>query len=511
MLQISPRQLHNIIPRPRIHQHPLNLLHLILHILYPLLQERNTTPYLLLLFRYKLLRLILLLRLLLLLDHLRRLLLSSRFVMTLQLTKILQLPTLQKLLNTTKMLLHLTVTELIKLIHKPVKEITVVRNNDKRTVVSLQSLLQNILGTDIHMVRRLVKSKKIIRLENQLCHSKPCPLTTAQHRHLLVNILTFEKKSTKNIPQFKTDIPHSNSIQSTEDSILLIKYIFLILSVITNVYIISDIGLSCHWFKLPHDHAHQRRLTLTVPAHKSHLLSPPHLNLRILEHNLLTITHLHVHRLVDNLTRTRSRRELHSKSRPVLQIHLNPLQLLQLLHTRLHLIGLRRLVAETLDELLSLLDHTLLVLIGSLLLGKPFLPEFQVLTIRNLIIMNPADHDLHCPVRHIVEELPVVRNQHKRTLVLLQITLEPLDRLNVKMIRRLVKKKDIRLRQQNLGKLDTHVPALAESLRRPRKLIVLESQTQQSPFRHDLRIVRTRISQTVIDLIHPDYKILIRI
>ena len=104
-----------------------------------------------------------------------------------------------------------------------------------------------------------------------------------------------------------------------------------------------------------------------------------------------------------------------------------------------------------------------------------------------------------------------MRNQHKRTLVLLQITLKPLDRLNVKMVRRLIEKKDIRLRQQNLCKLDTHVPALAESLRRPRKLIVLESQTQQSPFRHDLRIVRTRISQTVIDLIHPDYKILIRI
>ena len=58
--------------------------------------------------------------------------------------------------------------------------------------------------------------------------------------------------------------------------------------------------------------------------------------------------------------------------------------------------------------------------------------------------MNPSDHDLDSPVRHIVKELPVMGNQHKRSLIIFQVTFKPFDRLDIKMIRRLVKKKDVR-------------------------------------------------------------------
>ena len=45
--------------------------------------------------------------------------------MTLQLAEILQLSALKELLDTTEMLLHLTISELIKLINETIKEITV--------------------------------------------------------------------------------------------------------------------------------------------------------------------------------------------------------------------------------------------------------------------------------------------------------------------------------------------------------------------------------------------------
>ena len=58
--------------------------------------------------------------------------------------------------------------------------------------------------------------------------------------------------------------------------------------------------------------------------------------------------------------------------------------------------------------------------------------------------MNPSDHDLDSPVRHIVKELPVMRNQHKRSLIIFQVTFKPFDRLYVKVVGRLVKKKHVR-------------------------------------------------------------------
>ncbi len=77
------------------------------------------------------------------------------------------------------------------------------------------------------------------------------------------------------------------------------------------------------------------------------------------------------------------------------------------------------------------------------------------------------------------------------------------------MVSRLVQQKHVRLGKQNLGKLDTHVPSLAESLSRPLKLIVTESQADEGLFCHHTRIVRTVICQGIIDLIHSYYEVLI--
>ena len=80
--------------------------------------------------------------------------------------------------------------------------------------------------------------------------------------------------------------------------------------------------------------------------------------------------------------------------------------------------------------------------------------------------MNPADHDLDSPVGDVVQELPVMGDQHKRASIILQITLEPFDGLYIKVVCRLVKQQYVRLGKKYLRKLDTHIPALTESLRR---------------------------------------------
>ena len=188
------------------------------------------------------------------------------------------------------------------------------RNNDQSTVISLKSLLENILRTNIHMVCRFVKCKKIIWFEHQLGHSKTRTLTAAEHSHLLIDILTLEKEGTENITKLQTDVSHSDSVESLEHSIILIKDILLILSIISDINIVSDLRISSLRIKLIHNHAHQSGLTLTVSSDKSHLLTPAHLDLSIIKDNLLTIAHLHIHSLIGNVTRTRCRRELNCQS-----------------------------------------------------------------------------------------------------------------------------------------------------------------------------------------------------
>ena len=65
--------------------------------------------------------------------------------MSLKLAEVLESSSLKELLYTSKMLLHLTVPELIELINKPIKEVSIVGNNHECTIICLKSLLQDIL------------------------------------------------------------------------------------------------------------------------------------------------------------------------------------------------------------------------------------------------------------------------------------------------------------------------------------------------------------------------------
>ena len=54
------------------------------------------------------------------------------------------------------------------------------------------------------------------------------------------------------------------------------------------------------------------------------------------------------------------------------------------------------------------------------------------------------------------------------------------------MIRRLVEQQQVRLREQDLGQLDPHVPTLAERLGPAPEVLVLESESEQRLLRKDL-------------------------
>ena len=66
-----------------------------------------------------------------------------------------------------------------------------------------------------------------------------------------------------------------------------------------------------------------------------------------------------------------------------------------------------------------------------------------------------------------VEEEAIVRDEDDGVRVGVQVLLEPVARLEIEVVRRLVEQQQVRLAEQQLGERDAHLPAAGERLGRP--------------------------------------------
>ena len=155
-------------------------------------------------------------------------------------------------------------------------------------------------------------------------------------------------------------------------------------------------------------------------------------------------------------------REFQVHRRVVDLVDLNGNDLLQLLDLLLHLHGFGSLIAEALDKRLHVGHLLLLVLVGSDLLLATFLSENDVFVVFHLIINHPATGDFKRAVRHIIYKCTVVTHQDDGTRRLCQELLQPLDTLDVEVVRRLVEQQHIGFLQEDLCQFDTHTPASGE-------------------------------------------------
>ena len=141
-----------------------------------------------------------------------RLALEGHRRLAVQFLKALEFALLQELLYGFQMLPDYSRVKLVELGHKPVKEITVMGNNQQGAVILLQGLLEYVLGLDVHVVGRLVEGQKVMVLKHQLGHPEPGPFATAEHGHLLVNVFAAEEELGQQVPYLSPDIPNGNSV-----------------------------------------------------------------------------------------------------------------------------------------------------------------------------------------------------------------------------------------------------------------------------------------------------------
>ena len=185
-----------------------------------------------------------------------------------------------------------------------------------------------------------------------------------------------------------------------------------------------------------------------------------------------TLDHEHV------ATRARRLQELEAEgaATPVGRIHAVRLELLDLLDPRLRLLRLRGLVAEALDEALEALEllglpggRLGLVNRAGRLLATPDVPR------AGEVDRLPA-LDLEHGGRHRFEEPAIVGDEDHRRVERLQHLLEPLERLDVEVVRRLVEQQQVGLRGERASERGAGQLAAGERLQRTVEVILREAE-----------------------------------
>ena len=158
------------------------------------------------------------------------------------------------------------------------------------------------------------------------------------------------------------------------------------------------------------------------------------------------------------------------------RVHAVRLQLLDLLQLRLRLARLRRLVAEPLDEALEprellglALRRLRLVQVARRLLAPPDVPRAGE-------VDRLAALELEHRRRHRLEEPAVVRDEDHAGVDRLQHLLEPLERLDVEVVRRLVEQQQVRLRRERARERRPRQLAAGERAQRAVEVVIGEAE-----------------------------------
>src|SRR6266576_6037290 len=158
---------------------------------------------------------------------------------------------------------------------------------------------------------------------------------------------------------------------------------------------------------------------------------------------------------------------------------LDAIHLFEFFDPALHLLGLGRLITETIDEYFQLLDTLPLVSVCSFeLLEALSLLLFVVVVIAGVEV-NALVPDFHDLADCDIEEIAVVRDQNERVWIFGEIFFQPVARFEIEMVRRLIQQQQVRLLQQQLGKRDAHLPSAREFVSLPMPIVLTKSESSE--------------------------------
>mmetsp|Transcript_2777 Transcript_2777/g.8936 ORF Transcript_2777/g.8936 Transcript_2777/m.8936 type:complete len:579 (+) Transcript_2777:2342-4078(+) len=231
----------------------------------------------------------------------------------------------------------------------------------------------------------------------------------------------------------------------------------------------------------PLNQPHHRRLPAPVGADHRDAFAAVDLQRRVLEQRLLVVPVREVLHSRDDLRRALRVREL----KPALLLHPRLLhrvreEPLERLRRGVRAAGLAA-AGEPSDHL-ALTRHLLHVLLVHHHLRRAS-AAFRALVVAvvSLVRRRLPALDLHGLRAELVEELSVVRHDHHGDVYALEVPFQPLDRVQVEVVRGLVHEQQPGLLKENLPERDSHLPPPGEGRDEP--VVVLRDEPQR---RHDL-------------------------
>ena len=209
------------------------------------------------------------------------------------------------------------------------------------------------------------------------------------------------------------------------------------------------------------DELEEGGLAGAVDAHHAPALAAANEEVHPVVDDLLAVRLAHLIELHHVVARARRRLEVEAKALGALG-RLEALDLLELLHPRLHLRGVAGAGFEASDESFFLGEHRLLTVDRALRLDVEERPLLDVVLVVAAEDGQLAAVDLDDLADDAVHELAIVRGEDERAVVVLEERLEPDDRLDVEMVRGLVEEHRVGAHQEDAGEGDAHLPAARE-------------------------------------------------
>ena len=326
------------------------------------------------------------------------------------------------------------------------------------------------------MVGRLIEDEQVAGFKQQFNHRQTASFSSGEHFDFFVRGFSAEHECSQYVAYFRANISYCHVVDGLEDCEVLIQQSCLILSKIAYFDIVSYFERA-EVVQLIHNTADECRFSFAVFADKSYFLSSSDGKSNIVENVMFAEIFTQVLYDYRKISAPRRRWEAQVESRSVLQIHFESLEFLELLDSALYLYGFCCFITEALYELFCVLNHLLLVEVRPYLLFMPLFAQFDEPAVVDVVVVNTAECYLNGSAAYIIDECAVVADHEYGRRTCFEKILQPLDRLDVQVVSRLVQQQQVRMAQQDFRQFNTHSPPARKLCTRSVKVLSLKAET----------------------------------
>jgi hypothetical protein len=341
------------------------------------------------------------------------------------------------------------------------QEAPVVRHQQQRALVVGERADQHLLGGEVEVVGGLVEHEEVGRVVEHARHHQAHLLAAGEQPAALGGVVAREAERRGERAQRADRRVRERLLERLPDRLVAVEQLHRVLREVALHHGAAHGHAARVGRRDAGDELQERRLARAVRAHHAPALAAPDQQIEAAEDRPLAPRLVHAREPQHVLARARRGSELELDALALLRRG-DLLDLLDLLHARLHLRGVARPGLEARDERLLLGEHRLLARILRLLLA---LGE-RALALVEVVVPGIGDQvaavDLEDLADHAVQELAVVRGHHQRALERAQPVLEPQDRLEVEVVGGLIEQQRVRLHDQDPREPDAHLPAARE-------------------------------------------------